>query len=102
VVSNRLIQTFGVLINSIIFGYEKECILWVKNIDKTIKEQDLFKKASILGDIFVYTKQLEGAAAIFVLFVAILRYSLTLPPPGVSYSLIKSFGALFSMILNIS
>ena len=43
-VSNRLIQTFGVLINPIIFGYEKECILWVKNIDKMIKEQDLFKQ----------------------------------------------------------
>jgi DNA-binding Lrp family transcriptional regulator len=68
-VSNRLIQTFGVLINPIIFGYEKECILWVKNIDKTIKEQDLFKKVSLLGDIFIYAKQLEGAAALFVLFV---------------------------------
>jgi len=68
-VSNRLIQTFGVLINPIIFGYEKECILWVKNIDKRIKEQDLFKKVSLLGDIFIYAKQLEGAAALFVLFV---------------------------------
>ena len=51
------------------FGYEIECILRVKNIDKTIKEQDLFKKISLLGDIFCYLKQLEGAAAIFVLFV---------------------------------
>ncbi len=68
-VSNRLIQTFGVLINPIIFGYDKECILWVKNTDKTIKEQDLFKKVSLLGDIFIYAKQLEGAAALFVLFV---------------------------------
>ena len=68
-VSNRLIQTFGVLINPIIFGYAKECILWLKNIDKTIKEQDLFKKVSLLGDIFIYAKQLEGAAALFVLFV---------------------------------
>ena len=68
-VSNRLIQTFGVPINPIIFGYDKECILWVKNIDKTIKEQDLFKKVSLLGDIFIYAKQLEGAAALFVLFV---------------------------------
>ena len=68
-VSNRLIQTFGVLINPIIFGYDKECIIWVKNINKTIKEQDLFKKVSLLGDIFIYAKQLEGAAALFVLFV---------------------------------
>ena len=41
-VSKRLIQTFGLLINPVIFGYEKECILWVKNIDKTIKEQEIF------------------------------------------------------------
>ena len=68
-ISNRLIQTFGVLMNPIIFGYEKECILWVKNIHKTIKEQDLFKKISLLGDIFIYAKQLEGAVALFVLFV---------------------------------
>jgi DNA-binding Lrp family transcriptional regulator len=26
-ISNRLIQTFGVLLNPIIFGYEKECII---------------------------------------------------------------------------
>ena len=45
-------------------GYEKECILWVKNIDKTIKEQDLSKKVSLIGDIFVYAKQLEGASCI--------------------------------------
>jgi DNA-binding Lrp family transcriptional regulator len=67
--SSRLIQSFGILINPIIFGYEKECILWVKNIDKMIKEQDLFKKVSLLGDIFIYAKQLEGAAALFVLYV---------------------------------
>jgi DNA-binding Lrp family transcriptional regulator len=67
-VSKRLIQTFGLLINPVIFGYEKECILWVKNIDKTIKEQDIFKKVSLLGDIFIYAKPLEGAAALFVLF----------------------------------
>jgi DNA-binding Lrp family transcriptional regulator len=67
--SNRLIQSFGVLINPIIFAYDKECILWIKNIDKTIKEHDLFKKVTLLGDIFIYAKQLEGAAALFVLFV---------------------------------
>ena len=67
-VSKRLIQTFGLLINPVIFRYEKEYILWVKNIDKTIKEQDIFKKVSLLGDIFIYAKPLEGAAALFVLF----------------------------------
>jgi len=69
IVSNRLIRTFLVLINPIIFGYEKECILIVKSIDKAIKEQDLFKKVSLVGNIFIYVKQLEGAVALFVLFV---------------------------------
>src|SRR5213083_600438 len=44
--SNGVIQRFVVLINPIIFGYEKLCVLIVKNITKTTKEQDLFKKLS--------------------------------------------------------
>ena len=68
-ISCRLIQKFGLLINPIIFGYEKECILIIKDIDKMTKEQDLFNKVSLLGDIFIYFKQLEGAALLFVLFV---------------------------------
>jgi DNA-binding Lrp family transcriptional regulator len=68
-VSNGVIRSFGVIINPVIFGYEKECVLRVKNINKTINEQDLFKKLSLLGDIFIYVKQLEGAAAFFALFV---------------------------------
>ena len=38
-------------------------------MDRTIKEQDIFKKASLLGDIFLFIKQLEQAAASLVLFV---------------------------------
>jgi DNA-binding Lrp family transcriptional regulator len=68
-VSNGVIRSFGVIINPVIFGYEKECVLRVKNINKTINEQDLFKKLSLLGDIFIYVKQLEEAAAFFSLFV---------------------------------
>jgi len=68
-VSTGVIERFAVVINPVIFGYEQECILIVKNIDKTIKEQDIFKKASLLGDIFLYIEQLEQAAASFVLFV---------------------------------
>lgn len=68
-VANGIIQGFGVLVNPVIFGYEKECVLRVKNIDKTIKEQDLFKKISLLGDIFIFVRQPEGAATFFVLFV---------------------------------
>ena len=68
-ISNGVIQSFRVLVNPIIFGYEKECYLRVKNIDKTIKEEDLFKKISLLGDIFIYINQLEGAAVLFVVFI---------------------------------
>jgi DNA-binding Lrp family transcriptional regulator len=68
-VSNGVIRSFAVIINPVIFGYEKECILIVKNIDNTIKERDIFKKVNLLGDIFIYIKQLEQAAASFVLFV---------------------------------
>jgi Lrp/AsnC family transcriptional regulator for asnA, asnC and gidA len=67
-VSNGVIQNFIVLINPVIFGYEKLCILIVKNIDKMIKEQDIFKKVSLLGDIFGISKHLEGDA-ILILYV---------------------------------
>jgi DNA-binding Lrp family transcriptional regulator len=68
-VSNGVIERFAVVINPVIFGYEQECILIIRNIDKTIKEQDIFIKASLLGDIFLFIKQLEQAAASLVLFV---------------------------------
>jgi DNA-binding Lrp family transcriptional regulator len=45
--SNGVIQRFVVLINPIIFGYEKLCILIVKNIDKTTKEQDILVTKSL-------------------------------------------------------
>jgi hypothetical protein len=44
--------------------------LMLKNIGKTIKEQDIFKKLSLLGDIIAYAKQLERAA-MFVLSVRV-------------------------------
>jgi DNA-binding Lrp family transcriptional regulator len=66
-VSKGVIRRFSTVINPVIFGYEKECILIVKNIDKTITEQEIFKKISLLGDIFLYIKELEAAS--FVLFV---------------------------------
>jgi DNA-binding Lrp family transcriptional regulator len=68
-ISNGVIRSFGVGINPVIFGYEKECILIIKNIGKTINEQEIFKKVSLLGDVFLDFKQLEQAAQLFVLFV---------------------------------
>jgi DNA-binding Lrp family transcriptional regulator len=40
-VSSGVIESFIVLVNPVIFGYEKFCILILRNIDKTIKEQDI-------------------------------------------------------------
>ena len=68
-VSSGLIRSFAVVINPVVFGYEKECILILKNIGKTINEQEIFKKVSLLGDVFLDFKQLEQAATLFVLFV---------------------------------
>jgi DNA-binding Lrp family transcriptional regulator len=67
-VSNGVIDGFLVRINPIIFEYEKECILTVRRVDKTVKEQDILNRVSLLGDIFVFAKQLGGALT-FVLSV---------------------------------
>ena len=56
-ISNSIIQNFVVIINPVIFGYEKECILIIRHIDKTIKEQDILNRINLLGDVFVYAKQ---------------------------------------------
>lgn len=67
-VSNGAILRFVVFVNFAIFGYEKECILILRHVDKTIKEQDIFKKVSLLGDVSVCALTLEGTAN-FVLSV---------------------------------
>jgi DNA-binding Lrp family transcriptional regulator len=68
-VSNGVIHKFVAIVNPAIFGYEKLCFLIVRHIDKTIKEQDLIKRISLLGDIFTSVKPLEGAGLLFLLFV---------------------------------
>jgi|SRR5437588_12412946 len=50
------------------FGYEKECILISRHIDKTTKEQEILNRINLLGDIFVYAKQL-GGVSIFVIAI---------------------------------
>jgi DNA-binding Lrp family transcriptional regulator len=67
-ISNGAIQGFLVRINPALFGYEKECILTLRRVDKTIKEQDVLNPVSLVGDIFVFAKQLGGALT-FVLSV---------------------------------
>jgi DNA-binding Lrp family transcriptional regulator len=67
-VSNGAIERFAVHIDPVIFGYERECILTLRNIDKTIKEQKILNTVNLVGDIIVYVKHLEGTAG-FVLYV---------------------------------
>ncbi|MGB7678898.1 MAG: AsnC family transcriptional regulator [Nitrososphaeraceae archaeon] len=66
-ISNGVIQGFRVLVNPATFGYEKLIFLIVKNIDKTIKEQDLFKRIRLLGEVFAFATHFESPS-IFVLF----------------------------------
>lgn len=68
-VSSGVIHKFVVVVNPALFDYEKLCFLIVRKIDKTIKEQDLFKRISLLGDVFISVKPLEGGASLFMLFV---------------------------------
>src|ERR671932_943059 len=65
-ISNSIIQKFVVIINPVTFGYEKECILIIRHIDKTIKEKDIINRINLLGDVFVYAKHLNGSST-FVL-----------------------------------
>jgi len=61
-VFNGAIRSFVLFVNPVVLGYEKECILILRYVEKTIKEQDILKKVSLLGDVLVYTLSLEGTA----------------------------------------
>ena len=75
-ISSGVIERFVVLINPLIFGYEKLLVLIIKNIDKATKEQEIFKKLSLLGDLVAYSEELEGSY-IFRLYVKdITQYKL--------------------------
>jgi DNA-binding Lrp family transcriptional regulator len=69
-VSKGIIQKFIVMVNPAIFGYEKQCFLIVRNIDKIITEEEgyIFNQLNLLGDVQFYVKQL-GGDAIFLLLV---------------------------------
>ena len=95
-ISSRVIERFVVLINPIIFGYEKLCVLIVKNIDKTTKEQDIFKKLSLLGDLVAYSEELEGSY-IFRLYVKdITQYKIETVTDLLKPATVKAFFADFS------
>ena len=67
-ISNGIIQKFFVLVNPLIFGYEKQCILIIRHIDKTLKEQEILNKINLLGDVLHMPSRL-GGASIFVISV---------------------------------
>jgi DNA-binding Lrp family transcriptional regulator len=69
-ISKDIIQSFVLRINPALLGYEKECILIVKEIFKMVKEQDIINKINLIGDTHVYAKQL-GGSLVFVLAVRI-------------------------------
>jgi DNA-binding Lrp family transcriptional regulator len=50
IVFDGVIRNFIVRINPVIFGCEKEYILILRNIDKTIKERDILNRISLLGE----------------------------------------------------
>ena len=60
-VSNGAIRSFN-FCKPVILGYEKECILILRHVDNTIKEQDILNKVSLLGDVLAYILSLEGTA----------------------------------------
>jgi len=62
-----IIQNFVAIVNPAIFGYDKQCILTIRNIGKKIREDEIMKKISLVGDLRFYTKQLGGAALFSVL-----------------------------------
>jgi DNA-binding Lrp family transcriptional regulator len=94
--SNGVIQRFVVLINPLIFGYEKLCVLIVKNIDKTTKEQDIFKKLSLLGDLVAYSEELQGSY-IFRLYVKdITQYKIETVTDLLKPATVEAFFADFS------
>jgi predicted transcriptional regulator len=66
-VSNSVIQSYIVFINPVIFGYDKLCILILKNIDKTIKEQDIFKKSKPFRRCFGHFQALRRRCYIYAI-----------------------------------
>ena len=81
-ISNGVIRSFAVVVNPVIFGYEKECILILKSICKTINEQEIFKTRMISFCFFHFMKLLnllekfcQRAMMLVLAFVIIISVS---------------------------
>jgi DNA-binding Lrp family transcriptional regulator len=66
--SQGVIESFVVSVNPVLLGYDKECFLTIKHINKRVSEEDIIKKLNLLGDVQVYAKQM-GRASICALAV---------------------------------
>ena len=95
-ISSGVIERFVVLINPIIFGYEKLCVLIVKNIDKTTIEQDIFKKLSLLGDLVAYSEELEGSYMFRLYVKDITQYKIETVTDLLKPATVEAFFADFS------
>ncbi|TLX66777.1 MAG: Lrp/AsnC family transcriptional regulator [Thaumarchaeota archaeon] len=95
-VSNGVIQKFVVLVNPIIFGYETLCVLIVKNMDKTTKEQDILKKISLLGDVIAYSEELERSYIIGLYVKDIAQYKIETVTELLKPATVEAFFADFS------
>ncbi|MGB8934856.1 MAG: winged helix-turn-helix transcriptional regulator, partial [Candidatus Nitrosopolaris sp.] len=67
-IAKGIIKKFIVMVNPAIFGYEKQCFLVVRNIDKSKEKDYVFNQLNLLGDVLGYAHQL-GGDAIFLLLV---------------------------------
>ncbi|HEY6536831.1 MAG TPA: winged helix-turn-helix transcriptional regulator [Candidatus Nitrosocosmicus sp.] len=69
-----IIQKFNVVINPAIFGYEKQCFLIVRDLDKLIMKEEkvenyIFHRLNLLGDVLSCAVQLGGESAIFLVLL---------------------------------
>lgn len=69
-----IIQKFNVVINPAIFGYEKQCFLIMRDIDKIIvneekEENYILNRLNLLGDVLGCAVELGGGSAIFLVLL---------------------------------
>lgn len=71
--SKGVIQRFIIVVNPAIFGYEKLCLLIMRNSNKIITKQEggvgvhVSNQLNLFGDVWVYIEQLGGAAIFWLL-----------------------------------
>ena len=109
-----IIHRFIAVVNPAVFGYEKQCLLVLRNSNNIIVEQKqkqeeareeyIFNQLSLFGDIWFYAQQMGGAAIFLILLrpgdedkselmnnllkPAIIEYKLvTMKPPSMHVSI---------------